>query len=214
MLAEIELCDDCQASRIAVVGVGVRALGERAMELERRGCPPRPARTPFVEPASWPGDRRSPDVALASWSGVPWSVLVAGEIDAGKTVLATELFWRQLPTARRAVWETAAGAVRSLLGNGGESREEAWSRLANADVLLLDDLGRGHEGAMTWELLADLLSHRYDRELRTIVTTNRPVAKQATDKRLGLQDEHPALGRRLREGLVVGWLPRWEGKRR
>ena len=212
--ASLELCDACETLRLQTAAAVRLELGERSAELERCGCPLRVARTVFVEPSTWPGDPRSPGIHLASWQGDPWSVLVAGEIDAGKTLLATELFWRQLQNARRAVWSTAAEAVRCLFGNGGESKDEAWSRLANADVLLLDDLGRGHDGLLTWELIADLLSHRYDRCLATIVTTNRAVAKGRDDKRPGLQEEHPALGRRLREGLVVGWLPRWEGRKR
>lgn len=62
-------------------------------------------------------------------------------------------------------------------GNGRE--QEVFDRYADADLLVLDDLGKGSKSEWAVERLYMLLDHRCNEELPTIITSNYGLAKVA-----------------------------------
>lgn len=62
-------------------------------------------------------------------------------------------------------------------GNGRE--QEVFDRYADADLLVLDDLGKGSRSEWAVERLYMLLDHRCNEELPTIITSNYGLAKVA-----------------------------------
>jgi hypothetical protein len=159
----------------------------------------------YREPAVWPviagGDIRE----WRGAAGQPWSLLFLGETRVGKTWLATYLFSRFLAGGRSGLWITAAELTEAKFRKDGET----WDDACNREVLLLDELGRGHEGG-AWEIVADVVRRRHQRRLPTLFTTNRKlVSDPQKDRELGLSQEAPSLYGRLAEGAIVplkrGW---------
>ena len=73
---------------------------------------------------------------------------------------------------------------KATYGHGHEEEEDVTARYGNADLLVLDDMGKGASTAWALERLFQIVNHRYDYLLPTVVTT---------------QYEPPDLGRRLAE---------------
>lgn len=184
---------------------------DRERALAACGCPIRYRQTTFVEPAAWPRDSRHPGVDLGAWRGEPWCVLLGGVVEGGKTMLATELFWRALPGKRSAVWCRAVDVIQRLYGAKPEERREEWELFTTSGLLLVDDIGRGHEGG-AWDTVTELVAARYDAMRPTIFTTNRRIAPAKKGEKKSLADEDAALFRRLKDGLIAGvtepWRPR------
>jgi DNA replication protein DnaC len=125
-------------------------------------------------------------------------------------MMATELFYRNLPRVRSASWWRAATAVRAIFGGLGEDEaRRANDQVFRSELLVLDEIGRGHEGR-AWGLIIEIVSDRYDHQLPTIVTTNRRLRAEAGDKEKGLSEEDPALYRRLKEGFIGGFIEPWK----
>jgi hypothetical protein len=202
------LCEDCEARTL-------RAPEPRAAGLTRCGVPAR-YRVPFTEPAAWPRDQRKPDADLSAWTGSDpstWCVVFAGVVEAGKTMLATELLSRRIQAGvRKAVWIRAGDVIQRLYGLDGEARREEWERLTGADLLLLDDIGRGHDGG-AWATIGELLTARYDAVRPTLGTMNiRVSARKSKSEPQGLADIDAGLYRRLRDGVIVGLTDRWQAR--
>lgn len=197
------LCNRC-ASRPAL-----NLPPDRDRALAACGCPPR-YRVPFLEPAAWPKDART-EADLGNWKGEPWSVLLGGVVNGGKTMLATELFWRNLKGRRSAHWTRAVDVIQRLYGAPPDERRDTWELLTECRLLLVDDVGRGHEGG-AWDTITELAAVRYDAMRPTIFTTNRRIATARKGEKPGLADEDAALYRRLKDGLIAGvtepWRPR------
>ena len=147
----------------------------RDTRLTIAGVPAR-YRRPFIEKRPWPhaatpgDDRKGRRVGkLASeWRGNPWAIGFLGLSRTGKTMLATELFWRVLssrgPTGAR--WATASAIVDSGFGSGTD--RTLYREAEHVRLLLVDDLGWG-PGI---EKIFALMSTRHGNELPTIWTTN------------------------------------------
>jgi hypothetical protein len=172
----------------------------RAEALASCGCPPR-----FCE-AYEPRAVAKPaglDVDVLSWDGDPWAVGFLGDSDGGKTMLATELFWRRLPAASTASWITAARLVKGLLSRVDTEREEAAAAQA-ADLLLIDDLGWGTRGG-GMEILFGVITERHAEYRETIWTSNTKWADLVGNTVTGA-----AFARRLEDGWRVPVKGSWK----
>lgn len=193
---------------------------DRAEALRAAGCPSRYLQ-PFVAPDQWPIGRGSRQMSLDEWIGDPWAVVLAGAVEGGKTMLATELLWRLISRGMSGLWCRADEVIDSLYGTHGEERRALAKKYTTVPALLLDELGGGHNGE-TWETLLSVLGPRFDALRPTIVTTNRPLVSAGREKgadsarprsgddKPGLAQEHPAIYRRLvTDGLAAGFKTAW-----
>lgn len=181
------LCIEC-----APTPEPVRPIASRKRSLLSAGVPERFAAVEFLEPDPWPKPQEC-DCRLDTWEGHPELVTFAGPTDTGKTSMAVELLWRH---PGRRCWAVAGRIPAQLIH--GDSTE--WQRLTEADVLLVDELGRGHNRD-GWEYVYGVIGERWNWRRPTIVTTNLSLDQ--------LQEVHPALYRRLQEGWIVPLKRNW-----
>lgn len=197
---ESKLCPECSK---LVKAEGSKRAGRD--EILRSAGVPELFRQGFTEPEKWPNP------ALPTWTGSPWCVVLAGIVSGGKTMLGTELLYRAASQGgREAAW-TRAGSVPRLCFDR-ETGSAAFDRFATVPVLLLDDLGRGHDGR-AWGVLVEIISERHQHQRATIITTNRPLTRRKPEDQPGLFEEDAAAGRRMAEGLVVVMRNTWKGTR-
>jgi DNA replication protein DnaC len=149
-------------------------------------------------------------LATRDWvrDGTQWSLVLSGNPGCGKTQAATWAAWQLL--TRNGFLPRCARCPKLSESSlyGMEAEEERW-RCSTTGVLVLDDLGEGeqrHEKRSAWRAwVDDVLTHRHANRKKTIITTNRSVAK---DPKTGAPSELSAwlggrLADRLREGVVV-----------
>jgi DNA replication protein DnaC len=131
---------------------------------------------PTLEPAlAWAKDwfERWPDRAEIG-------LLFIGPPGTGKTHLAVGIL-RELALRKgaRVVFVEQRELLKDLQGSfdgaGGRTEAEVLAPVLEAEVLLLDDLGAGRTTAWAQDVLHDVLAHRYNRRLPTLMTTNRPT---------------------------------------
>lgn len=95
--------------------------------------------------------------------------VLAGGVGTGKTIAAAHVV---------AKWPESARLVKStdLAKHGmyGETNVEFWDALAGTNLLVIDDLGTEprDEKGYSVGLFTDLMDRRYDKERKTIITTN------------------------------------------
>ena len=77
---------------------------------------------------------------------------------------------------------------------------EVLAPVLEAEVLLLDDLGAGRTTAWAQDVMHDVLAHRYNRKLPTLMTTNRATGDDDDDT--AQSSEAPTLKDRLGEALM------------
>lgn len=154
-------------------------------------------RAGFSEPgsgglqAAWPADRNG--VSCLSWLGGAqgWSLLLVGEPGVGKSAIAAELLYREMRDRRRSGgWLRASLIARYTLSS--KAHEIAWA--TEAGVLVMDDLGRGHEADAAWGCVAEVACARWDGNLPTIFTSNMTLKE--------IVARNAALADRLRDGMV------------
>lgn len=162
----------------------------RDQQLAVAGVPQR-YRQPFSE-RRWPA-------GATEWKGEPWAIGFVGLSQTGKTMMATELFWRQIERATlagrpwAALWASASSLADSGFGNGSD--RELYDKALKVRLLLIDDLGWG---GGTEKLFA-LISDRHGAMLPTIWTANarlEDLAKGATGQ--------PLLRRLEEDGMICG----------
>lgn len=123
---------------------------------------------------------------------------LVGDTNAGKTHAAVALLKAYIDahTSEQfgAMWCARTARIvnvpdllsewKATYGRSGEDEAQVTARYGDADLLVLDDLGKGAPTAWALERLFQVVNRRYDRLLPTVVTT---------------QYEPPDLGRRLAE---------------
>ena len=137
--------------------------------------------------------------------GVEVGLLFAGPPGTGKTHLAVGLL-RALATRKGAkiVFVEQRELLKDLQstfdGGGGRTESDVLAPVLEAEVLLLDDLGAGRTTAWAQDVMHDVLAHRYNRKLPTLMTTNRATGDD-DDKATG-GSEAPTLRDRLGDALM------------
>lgn len=115
-----------------------------------------------------------------------WAITFLGGAGAGKTWQATRLLAELAARGDGSCWwisslDLILRTKEELYLDNGASIDRA----RGCDVLLLDDLGSERSTDWAIDLVNVVLSHRYNHELTTIVTSNLPLEKIGTfDPRL------------------------------
>jgi len=169
-----------------------RLKEDREETLLAAGVPQRHARNQFHEPdEGWPVDPRLPDVDLSDWRGDPWAALLTGPVGTGKTTLGKELLFRRLCDGVHGRFIRAGDIPKIVFGDSARQSDE----LETCELLVVDDLGRGHLGR-AWEAIGEVLAARHAAERATIITSNLNLVE--------ISDFDPHMADRLTDGLVMG----------
>lgn len=105
------------------------------------------------------------------------SLLILGNVGTGKTHQAYGAVRALALSGAFCRWQalTAADLYAALRPRAGVDSETEFRRIADAKVLLLDDLGAAKSSEFTEEVNYRLINHRYEHELPTIITSNLPA---------------------------------------
>jgi DNA replication protein DnaC len=124
-------------------------------------------------------------------------MLVHGPSGAGKTHVAAAIANRCIERGQPALFVVVPDLLdhlRAAYNPGSEMGYDVlFEQVRNAPVLILDDLGTHSATAWAQEKLYQLLNHRYNAQLPTIVTTNLGIER--LDERLRMRLTDPALAR-------------------
>lgn len=125
-----------------------------------------------------------------------WIVLQGG-VGCGKTHLAAAIANAVVAGDTAAYFETAPDLLDRLRAHFGDSEEhnftEAFERIRNAPLLVLDDLGTENQTPWAVEKLFQILNYRYTNRLPTVITTNVPLDRIEARIRSRMQDDNLSL---------------------
>ena len=109
-----------------------------------------------------------------------WLVLM-GNSGCGKTHLAAAIANHCINMQIRTyfiVVPELLDHLRATFGpNNGDTFDELFEQVRNVPLLILDDLGAQHSSPWALEKLFQLLNHRFNAQLPTVVTTNVPMER-------------------------------------
>jgi DNA replication protein DnaC len=109
-----------------------------------------------------------------------WLVFYGG-FGAGKTHLAAAIAHELIKRKSRVIFQVVPDLLDHLRASFGPNSELRYDQLFEAvkdsEVLILDDLGEERQNSFAEEKLFQLINHRYNRRLPTVVTTNREPEK-------------------------------------
>ncbi|MER7574905.1 ATP-binding protein [Streptomyces sp. NPDC126514] len=124
-----------------------------------------------------------PDEQATAWAGQfaadrhsVKSLLVIGPTGVGKTHHAWSVLRAVAETGTQLRWQmhTAADLYAGLRPRDGEDSQSTFERIANAHLLVLDDLGVCKWTEWVEEITYRLINHRYEECLPSIFTSNLP----------------------------------------
>lgn len=137
--------------------------------------------------------------------GVETGLLFVGPPGTGKTHLAVGLLrGLALRKGAKIVFAEQRELLKDLQstfdGGAGRTESDVLAPILEAEVLLLDDLGAGRTTAWAQDVMHDVLAHRYNRKLPTIMTTNRATGDD--DDAGASSSDAPTLKDRLGDALM------------
>jgi len=138
--------------------------------------------------------RNSPDFAFnvartytetLSFGGLPWLFLF-GTKGTGKTHLAAAIGNERIARGQPAIFMVASDLLDHLRAayspNSDITYDDLFESLRNTPLLILDDLGMQTATSWAREKLFQLINHRYNRRLPTVITMN--IEAEEIDPRL------------------------------
>jgi DNA replication protein DnaC len=127
-------------------------------------------------------------------------LLFTGAYGCGKTHLAAAIANERLAHGQPALFMITPDLLDHLRAtfspNSDVSYDELFEQVRSTPLLILDDLGAHSASAWAKEKLFQLLNHRYNAQLPTVITTNQR-----------LEDLDPRLRSRLLDRNVVDYFP-------
>lgn len=152
-----------------------------------------------------------------TWAEAPtgWLVL-GGPSGCGKTHLAAAIANRQIELGNEVFFTVVPDLLDHLRATFAPTTDitydELFESVRNAPLLVLDDLGT--QSASTWaqEKLFQILNHRFNAELPTIITTNHRLAEMDERLRARLEDKRVAVVIHVQEWespIVEALLDSW-----
>ncbi len=125
-----------------------------------------------------------------------WLVL-GGPSGCGKTHLAAAIANRQIELGNEVFFTVVPDLLDHLRAtyspNADVTYDELFESVRNAPLLVLDDLGTQSASAWAQEKLFQLLNHRFNAALPTVITTNHRLSELDERLRARLQDAQVAL---------------------
>jgi len=149
------------------------------------------------EPSHLPPDkqvnlRRAYETCLTFAERPEGWLLLTGAYGCGKTHLAAAIANARLAAGQPAIFMVVPDLLDHLRSTFGPQSElpydELFEQLRNAPLLVLDDLGAHASTPWAQEKLFQLLNHRYNAQLPTVVTTNQRLDELDPRLRSRLQD--------------------------
>lgn len=116
-----------------------------------------------------------------AYVGAGCGLILFGEVGTGKTLLATLLLKGLLAEGYDGYFTTFSEMIDTYTGGWYDAEERKWfhRRIKNAQVLVLDDIGREWQGRKKQHLpestFDEVLRHRVAGSLPTIITTNKSL---------------------------------------
>lgn len=168
---------------------------EGGAAISRRALRSVPARFRSCTWGTWSGEKPN----LERWWTRWWCILILGPTPGtGKTHMATAIYLETAPIlpAVSPLWARAGSIIsRASEEIAGKVEKKVESATKTSDLLVLDDLGAHRDDKFSTPLLADILFHRYDNMLLTIITANASTLEDF--------DTNPRLSSRLAHDTLV-----------
>jgi len=160
--------------------------------------------------------------AARAFAGEPrgW-LLLLGPSGSGKTHLAAAIANERISRGQPAFYITAADLLdhlRATFSPGSElPYDEFFEQVRNAPLLVLDDLGVQSSTPWAREKLDQLLTHRFNAELPTVIVTSKPLEDLGERLRTRLTGSEVCRSYRLemeQTSMEYGWGPEFELQKR
>lgn len=174
------------------------------------------------DPAVKEQARRAYDAAVSFTEKPAGWLVIAGPSGSGKTHLAAAIANRCLQRNIPAFYITTPDLLDHLRGSFSPASEmpydEFFEQVRNASVLVLDDFGMQSSTPWAKEKLDQLLSHRFNNRLPTVIVTTVPVEELEERVRTRLEDTEFCqiftLGSKQAELHLFSWAPGFELQKR
>ena len=105
------------------------------------------------------------------------NVVFIGPNGTGKTMLARNLAYKAVSRGVSTRYVTASDMLSALGGLTGSMLTHRLKRFTNPNLLVIDELGYLRYDSHLADLLYEVISRRYDADVSTVITTNKPFAE-------------------------------------
>jgi len=156
---------------------------------------------------SWNKQTREAFNACVDWAdgGGTTFLTLYGGVGVGKTHLAVAVGYKMIAKQESITFYSSAELMRKIQsGINNNGLNKLMDETKSANCLILDDLGREYSTDWTTSLYHEIIDYRYQKKLRTLVTTNHSL--EELEKIIGV----PAVSR-LKD-MWLGQLVVMEGE--